>query len=319
VLTLFLLGDLRLERDGSSLLTGRRKPLALLAFLSRRGSRSSSREELASLLWGTGDDASARKSLRQCLSELRAVDGLSFVESEAGIGLTQGTLLTDVGLFETDLRAGEWKQAIERWRGDFVAAGESLGGTAWQHWLDGERIALRRQLALACDHQTTAAARGGDWRQTIEAAAKWRALLPDDSRAWCREIHALQASGQISDAIARASEGEHYFRSELGAAVPDELARLIRVLGRVGHVSGTPAASLLTPDMLGRAGPVEALARARVSARLGDRGRAVLIIAAEGLGKTRLVREFARSTRNSDRDALVIDASANPSDRSRPF
>ena len=64
---------------------------------------------------------------------------------------------------------------------------------------------------------------------------------------------------------------------------------------------------------------MEALTRARVAARLGDGGRAVLIIAAEGLGKTRLVREFARTTRNNDREALVIDATANPSDRSRPF
>lgn len=318
MLTLFLLGDLRLERDGAVLLAGRRKPLALVAFLARRGTRSSSREELASLLWGTGDDASARKSLRQCLSELRAVDGLTFLESEAGIGLSPGALSTDVSQFEQHIRAGAWKQAIERWHGDFVASGESLGGTAWQHWLDGERLALRRQLALACDHLTTAAERVGDWKQAIEAAAKWRALLPGDSRPWCREIHALQASGRISDAIARAGEGEHYFRSELGTAIPDDLARLVRVLGRVGQVSGTPAASLLTPDLVGRAGQMEALARARVAARL-DGGQTVLIIAAEGLGKTRLVREFARGTRNTDRDAMVIDVSANPSDRSRPF
>ena len=83
MLTLFLLGDLRVERDGTSLLTGRRKPLALLAFLTRRGTRSTSREELASLLWGSGDDASARKSLRQCLSELRAVDGSIFQATTA--------------------------------------------------------------------------------------------------------------------------------------------------------------------------------------------------------------------------------------------
>lgn len=319
MLTLFLLGDLRLERDGERVLAGRRKPLALLTFLVRRGSRRSSREELASLFWGNGDDASARKSLRQCLTELRAVDGLAFVESEAGVALAPGSLSTDVEQFEADVRAGEWQRAVQRWTGAFVAAGESLGDAAWQHWLDGERTALRRQLALACDHLTTAAERSGEWGRVLESAATWRALLPGDSRAWCREIQALQAVGRVSDAVVRAGEGEQYFRNELGTAVPEDLARLSRVLDRVRHVVGTPAFSLLTPDFVGRSGPMDVLDRARVALRLEQRGRTVLVVAPEGLGKTRLVREFARRTRELDRDVLVIEANANPADRGRAF
>ena len=315
MLTLFLLGELRLERDGVRLLAGRRKPLALLGFLARRGSRRSSREELASLFWGSSDEASARKSLRQCLTELRAVDGLVFLESEAGMSLAPDALATDVDRFEADVKAGEWEQAIDRWHGDFVAAGESLGDAIWQQWLDGERTALRRQLALACDHLTTAAERSGEWSQAIHWAARWRALLPDDSRPWCREIQALQAAGRVADAVTRANEGELYFRSELGAAVPDDLARLIRVLARVRQVTGTPAASLLTPDLVGRSGAMDVLTRARVAVQLERSGRAVLVIAPEGLGKTRLIREFARRAR----EALVIEAAANSADRARRF
>jgi DNA-binding SARP family transcriptional activator/Tfp pilus assembly protein PilF len=313
VLTLFLLGDLRLERDGARVLAGRRKPLALLTFLVRRGSRRSSREELASLFWGNGDDASARKSLRQCLTELRAVDGLAFVESEAGVALAPGSLSTDVEQFEADVRAGEWQRAVQRWTGAFVAAGESLGDAAWQHWLDGERTALRRQLALACDHLTTAAERSGEWGRMIESAATWRALLPSDNRAWFREIQALQAAGRVSDAVARASEGEQYFRNELGTAVPEDLARLSRLLARVQHVAGTPAASLLTPDLVGRSGAMDVLTRARVAVQLERSGRTVLIVAPEGLGKTRLLREFARRASETS----VIEVSANAADRAR--
>jgi DNA-binding SARP family transcriptional activator/tetratricopeptide (TPR) repeat protein len=318
LLTLFLLGDLRLERDGAALLAGRRKPLALLAFLARRRPRSSSREELATLLWGSVDDANARKSLRQSLSDLRTVDGLSFVETDAGIALTPGSLATDVDSFEADLRTSAWLQAIDRWHGDFLAFADSLGGVEWQHWVDGERTALRRQLALACDRATANAEQAGEWRRSLDTAAKWRTLLPDDSRAWCREINALQSSGRIPDAVARLAEGEQHFRRELGAVVPDDLARLSRVLSRVRDVAGTPAASLLTPDLVGRAGLMDALSRARVGVRLGE-GRTVLILAPEGLGKTRLVREFARLSRETDRKALVVEAAANPSDKSRAF
>jgi tetratricopeptide (TPR) repeat protein len=250
---------------------------------------------------------------------LRSVDGLSFQEAGAGISLTPGVLGTDVDRFEQHVRSSEWVNAIDRWHGDFVVSGESLGGAEWQHWLDGERVALRRQLALACDHVTTVAERSGEWRTAADAASKWRALLPSDSRAWCREINALQASGRIPEAIARVAEGELYFRRELDADVPDDLARLSRVLGRVRDVAGTPAASLLTPDFVGRAGAIELLDRARLAVRLGEGGRAVLVIAHEGLGKTRLLREFSRRTRETDREVVAIEASANPADRRRRF
>src|SRR5881628_1218163 len=70
------LGDLRLEGpDGTELLAGRRKELALLAFLVRRAPRDVTREELATLLWGERDSAHARQSLRQVLLQLRRVLG----------------------------------------------------------------------------------------------------------------------------------------------------------------------------------------------------------------------------------------------------
>jgi DNA-binding SARP family transcriptional activator/Tfp pilus assembly protein PilF len=317
LLTLLLLGDLRLERDGTVLLAGRRKPLALLAFLARRAARTSSREELAALLWGSGEDANARKSLRQSLSDLRTVEGLSFNETDAGISIAPGTLSTDIDFLDADLRSAAWVQAIGRWRGDFLASAEMLGGADWQHWLDAERTAQRAKLALACDQATTAAERAGEWRRSLELATRWRTLLPDDGRAWFREITALQSIGQVSDAVLRVAQAEQHFR-ELGAGIPDDLGRLSRVLSRVRDVAGTPAASLLTPDMVGRSGPLEALSRARVGTRLGD-GRSVLVMAPEGLGKTRLVREFARTSRESDREALIVEVSANPSDRLRPL
>ena len=321
MLTLHCLGDLRLDRDGAALLAGRRKPLALLAFLARRGQRRSSREELAALLWGAGDDASARKSLRQCLSDLRSVDGIDFTESDAGIAMAPETIVTDAALFETDIKAGRWQMAEERWRGDFIPGGESLGDDAWQSWLDGERAALRRQLALASEQIIAAAEQRGEWREVVRAAQRWRTALPDDGRAWVREIHALQASGRLTEAIARVAEAEHYFRSELQVGVPDDIARLSRVLERLGQVAGTAAASLLTPDLVGRAETLAVLARARLRLRtVGEiKGSALLVVAAEGRGKTRLLRTFARQAHDTDPGATVVEAAALPSDRTRSY
>ena len=49
-LNLYLLGPPRIERDGQKLHVGRRKALALLAFLAVEN-RPHSRETLAALLW----------------------------------------------------------------------------------------------------------------------------------------------------------------------------------------------------------------------------------------------------------------------------
>ena len=321
MLTLYCLGDLRLDRDGATLLAGRRKPLALLAFLARRRQRRSSREELAALLWGASDDASARKSLRQCLSDLRSVDGMDFTESDAGIAMAADTIVTDATLFETDIRTGRWQSADERWRGDFIPGGESLGDEAWRSWLEGERAALRRQFALVSEQITASAEQRGEWREVVRAAQRWRTALPDDGRAWVREIHALQASGRLTDAIARAAEAEHYFRSELRVGVPDDLSRLSRVLGRLGQVAGTAAASLLTPDLVGRAETLAVLARSRLRLRtVGEiKGSALLVATAEGRGKTRLLRTFARQVRETDPGATVIEAAALTSERTRDY
>lgn len=320
MLTLHCLGDLRLEREDTPLLSGRRKPLALLAFLARRGQRRSTREELAALLWGNSDDAGARKSLRQALSELRAINGVEFSESEAGLAVTLGSIVTDAELFDDDIRSGRWTAALDRWRGDFIAGSESLGDEGWQSWLESERAVLRRQLALACEQLTASAEQRAEWRDVVDAAQRWRSVLPDDGRAWAREIHALQASGRLPDAIARVAEAEHYFRNELRVGVPDEVTRLGRVLNRLGQVAGTAAATLLTPDLVGRSETLAAMARARLASRTREgEGTALLIVAGEGRGKTRVLRDFSRQTSDSDPGTTVFEAAVIPNDKSRPY
>ena len=64
------LGAVQLE-GGPLSLAGRRRELALAAFLARRAPRPCQRTELASLLWESRDEARARQSLRQALLELK--------------------------------------------------------------------------------------------------------------------------------------------------------------------------------------------------------------------------------------------------------
>ena len=73
---LVTLGPLRLvDAAGADYLRGRRKELALLAFIARRAPRDVPRDELTALLWGERGDDRARHSLRQTLLRLKQALG----------------------------------------------------------------------------------------------------------------------------------------------------------------------------------------------------------------------------------------------------
>ncbi len=74
-LSLYLLGPPRLELDGEPLNIGRRKAVALMAYLAVTG-QGQARDALATLLWPEYDASRARAALRRTLSTLnRALGG----------------------------------------------------------------------------------------------------------------------------------------------------------------------------------------------------------------------------------------------------
>src|SRR6266496_1201877 len=67
-----LLGRLELSfDDGTSVRLSTRKAGALIAYLAMTPAHTASREELATMLWGSCSDQQARQSLRQALVLLR--------------------------------------------------------------------------------------------------------------------------------------------------------------------------------------------------------------------------------------------------------
>ena len=103
-LALYLLGPPRLELDGEEVRIGRRKPLALLAYLATTG-RSHSRDSLATLLWAEHDQRSARAELRRALSVLsRTLGDGWFAADRETVGLnpevaSEGALWLDADQF----------------------------------------------------------------------------------------------------------------------------------------------------------------------------------------------------------------------------
>ena len=105
-LKLFLFGSPQLEIDGTPVELGRRKAMALLAYLAVT-EKSHSRDTLALLLWPEADQSQARSTLRRNLSVLNKALGSGWLDiSREAIGLeAKPDLWVDVNQFRRELAA----------------------------------------------------------------------------------------------------------------------------------------------------------------------------------------------------------------------
>ncbi len=123
-----LLGTFDLRRgDTSERLP--KKAQALLAYLAVHSGRPTSRDQIATLLWGNTATEQARQSLRQCLVALRKALGAKASELIVGdttsVMLRSSTDLTiDVTRFEMACRTSvleDLERACVLYRGDFLS------------------------------------------------------------------------------------------------------------------------------------------------------------------------------------------------------
>jgi len=129
-----------------------RKALAIMGFLSRKSGLASPREALADLLWSSTDRHKAMQSLRQALRQLKTA------EEAAGIDVVRsspGHVHLDPSVFSSDLtrvmelvergRAGDFHEAEDLWRGDFLSGYEDID-PEFSEWLMVERERVHSEV-----------------------------------------------------------------------------------------------------------------------------------------------------------------------------
>ncbi|MGE3615777.1 MAG: AAA family ATPase [Gemmatimonadales bacterium] len=298
--SLFSLGRTELTTpDGGGV--RRRKELALLAYLARRAPRPIERDRAMTLLWGDRPDAKARTSFRQAVFEIRTAIGDALVASATEVSVDPALLALDANDFEADCAAGRFRDAVARWQGSFLAGLDDLGSEDWRLWLEGERAALAVAMIRALEHLGAAAEAGGDW-SAVAALAERQYELDRSDDTGRRMVSALRRAGQ--DSRAAAAEA----RLQLGGAGP--------------AAAGPRAATrgLITPDLMGRTGALGVLRRARaeVASHTGAAaGRVIVIDGPAGMGKSRLIAEFARELAAASPGPTVLTARAFGSQRER--
>lgn len=332
-LRLLTLGALRLAGPDGDRLSGRRKELALVAYIARQAPRRVPREALAALFWGERGEARARHSLRTALLKLRQTLGDAIETTPEAARIAEGAVELDAAAFERDVAEGRLAEAVERWYGDFLAGAEDVGGEEWRGWLEAEREGLRRRLAWALDRLSAEAIGRGDAAAATRWAARWTDTLPLDERGSHRRVDALRLAGRPDEALAHHGAYVARVRETLGHDPSPAYLRLAASLlarDRADHgprrgADPRPAphaspgsAALLAPDLVGRATEFAELAAAWQAARDGG-SVVVLIEGEEGLGKTRLCHDLARWARASAPQAVVLRGRAFEAERDMPW
>ena len=289
-LELRLLGVPVVSQDGVQLALPTRKAVGLIAYLALEG--PTERSTLAGLLWSDFDPETARKNLRQELHRIAAtpIYGMLLLTPT-----TVGFLVspeTDVARFRRLAAASDLEGARATFGGPLLSRLELRGASGFDDWLIASREAMSIERNGVLERHAGALEAGGDHRAALET---YRELLESDGlrEGYHREMIRLHARlGEREAALGQFERCREMLRAEFGLEpLPQTVAVAERVrAGETQKPISPPVALNLPPletPLIGRQTAWDRLERA-----LGA-GRTVIVSGEAGVGKSRLLREFA--------------------------
>ena len=339
MLRIRLLGGLELEVDGRPLQPPASRPArALLGWLALHPGVHP-RGRVAARLWPDVLDSSARASLRTTLHALRRAlgdaDGRWLAATRDGVGL-RGELWIDALAFG-ELAAGRPEEALELARG-----GELLAGLD-DDWVLVARDEHREAVLDVLERLAQDAERAGDHAAAVRWTREQAARDPLSERRQRALMTRLAAAGDGSAALAVYDRLRERLRSELRTAPSPptrELAERLRGAPPAAEPAAPAAAPASDPAALapppappplpaafarrrrsafvGREPELARLHAALAVTRAGER-RLVALAGEPGIGKTRLLGEFAAGAHAGGATVLLGRCAEEPLAPYQPF
>jgi DNA-binding SARP family transcriptional activator/TolB-like protein/Tfp pilus assembly protein PilF len=258
-----LLGKLQvLHGDSSYSHFETRKTAALLAYLALTLPKSSSREQLAEMLWPEEDPEVTRTRLRQSLAALRRVlepaggdtaTAAVIVADRASIRLNPEAVTTDVAEFESLLRSARKADSTDARREGLQGAVDLYQGDLLPSFYEDFVLDARRRLSEAyCGALAELApllTQAGDHTSAVAIAKQAVIADPSDETTHLCVIRACAAAGRLSDALKQAREMERALRQEWDTAPSEEARALVASLRAVPAAAPTGASRPLAPAL----------------------------------------------------------------------
>ena len=336
-LKILFLGQPEVRWGDKTIPIQRRIPRAVLFYLAtRRGMVS--RDEIIPIFWNQISQATAKQRLSECLSRLRSdiPDPTVIITSKGMIGLDSQKIFIDFQHFEElidQIGPTLWqlpedkplpgsihhllRQSLELWRGPkFMPCDVFPSGTEIDEWLThtGSRLEYLRSNVLErlADHAYVI----GDLKTALK---RTRMALEGDElneNLHYRVMHYLIEDGHINEAIQHFDYVRDLMRREANTGPSLKLATLykrIRKQQRDDITQITPKWEIhpgLTVPFVGRKDILGQIRRAF------NHKRGVFILGEAGLGKTRLIQEYASQMYPEPR---LLVATCRPLETSLPF
>jgi DNA-binding SARP family transcriptional activator/Tfp pilus assembly protein PilF len=285
-LYLSLLGPPQLFEDGRLVSALPRKAAVMAAYLAVHKTRVE-RILLADLLWEGGEEA-VRRNLRQELFRLKGTPWERVIE-QGPQHLALGAVETDLEHFLAYLARGNWGEAAALWRGGFLGGLDPKGSENLWDWLVPERERWERLYHEAMLGQARHLEAAGAYP---EALAVYRELLAQDPLQEAEQgaaLRLLALTGDYNGALRQYEEYRRLLAEQLGLEPSPEIAALHTQLrtGALPRAGVSIPRTLAEPPLVGRAADWAWLE--------AHWGRGLLLLTGEpGVGKSRLVLEFAR-------------------------
>ncbi len=239
-------GGLSVHRGDDRVLGAAAQPrrMAVLAMVARAGGRGISRDRLLATLWPDADDEQGRNALKQAVYALRRdADFRDLFVGTRELRLNPDEVVCDVAEFEELFRHDEYERAIALYDGPFLDGFRLSAVPEFEHWLEEERRALGRALAVGLERLAHSALAQGDPAAAVRWHRRLAAIEPLNARFTVDLMKSLLAAGDRAGALQQARIYEGLIAQELDLP-PDEsvieLARRIRE-GRVMPAVVPPA------------------------------------------------------------------------------
>lgn len=334
-LRITLFGPPRIELDGSVVTVGRRKAVALLAFLAMSG-QAQSRDTIATLFWPDYDQQQARAALRRDLAALNQCLPGAWLESNRELirlksaaadtsnaqQASNGSLWLDVDQFRQTLARCQshdhsadevceaclvsLTEAVKLYQGDFLAGFSLRDSPAFDDWRLFQSESLRRDLAGALERLTRGYGNQGQLEPAIAYARQWLALDSLDEAAHRRLMHLYLRAGQPAAALRQYDECMRLLAVELGASPTTETESLYQAIKARQTPTPMPfertALGVPLPPFLQETAPIEVQPRLFV-AREGELAQLDRRLALAYGGQGRVI--FVSGEAGSGKTALV--------------
>jgi len=191
-LSIRILGNSRVERDGTPLVIPLGKPRELFAYLLLHARRMHHRDSLADILFPDEEPRHARRLLSEVIYRLRHAVGANYVSSMGEyIALEENQVSVDAWEFT---RTGDAAKAIELYCGDLL---EELDAD----WLLADRARLRNRALTLIEKHCTDLTEQNQYLEALDVAHRWIEIEALSEQAHCAVIRLYAQLGRFTAAL----------------------------------------------------------------------------------------------------------------------